>query len=185
MPSHQHLVPLCLPVLQRVNIGIALITNPRVLFLDEVISWKLAIPPLPYVDTLPACSALSFVRGRATCELDTCPACCLQPTSGLDSYTANEVMTVVKTLVKDGVTICATIVGIRAWLCTHLPDHLLAVALPLFVRLQWLAGLLPVVGVRCSEQCAATTADACCSLLCCLACSTLPPPTASISSIAC
>ncbi|MEW5308615.1 MAG: hypothetical protein WDW38_000559 [Sanguina aurantia] len=51
---------------KRVNIGIALITNPRVLFLDE-------------------------------------------PTSGLDSYTSNEVMSVVKSLVKDGTTICATI----------------------------------------------------------------------------
>jgi ABC-type multidrug transport system ATPase subunit len=36
-------------------------------------------------------------------------ACCLQPTSGLDSFTSNEVMTVVKGLVKDGVTIVATI----------------------------------------------------------------------------
>ncbi|EIE26352.1 hypothetical protein COCSUDRAFT_39467 [Coccomyxa subellipsoidea C-169] len=32
-----------------------------------------------------------------------------EPTSGLDSYTANEVMTVVKGLVKNGITICATI----------------------------------------------------------------------------
>lgn len=32
-----------------------------------------------------------------------------QPTSGLDSYTSNEVMTVVKHLVGDGTTICATI----------------------------------------------------------------------------
>ncbi|PNH08561.1 ABC transporter G family member 22 [Tetrabaena socialis] len=32
-----------------------------------------------------------------------------EPTSGLDSFTSNEVMRVVKTLVDDGVTICATI----------------------------------------------------------------------------
>ena len=32
-----------------------------------------------------------------------------EPTSGLDSYTSNETMTVVKSLVKEGVTICATI----------------------------------------------------------------------------
>lgn len=32
-----------------------------------------------------------------------------EPTSGLDSYTSNETMTVVKSLVNDGVTICATI----------------------------------------------------------------------------
>jgi ABC-type multidrug transport system ATPase subunit len=35
----------------------------------------------------------------------------LPSTSGLDSYTSNEVMTVVKNLVKDGTTICATIVS--------------------------------------------------------------------------
>ncbi|KAK9867424.1 hypothetical protein WJX84_007320 [Apatococcus fuscideae] len=51
---------------KRTNVGIALITSPRVLFLDE-------------------------------------------PTSGLDSFTANEVMAVVKLLVKDGISICATI----------------------------------------------------------------------------
>eukprot|EP00210_Caulerpa_lentillifera_P006026 g5759.t1 len=51
---------------KRVNIGIALITNPRVLFLDE-------------------------------------------PTTGLDSNTANDIMTVVKHLVSDGTTICSTI----------------------------------------------------------------------------
>ena len=32
-----------------------------------------------------------------------------EPTSGLDSYTSNETMTVVKSLVQEGVTICATI----------------------------------------------------------------------------
>lgn len=52
---------------KRVNIGLALVTDPRVLFLDE-------------------------------------------PTTGLDSDTANEVMTVVKGLaVRGGITICATI----------------------------------------------------------------------------
>jgi ATP-binding cassette subfamily G (WHITE) protein 2 len=35
--------------------------------------------------------------------------CAAEPTSGLDSYTANEVMAVVKKLVAGGVTICATI----------------------------------------------------------------------------
>lgn len=33
----------------------------------------------------------------------------VQPTSGLDSYTSNEVMTVVRSLIKDGTTIIATI----------------------------------------------------------------------------
>eukprot|EP01025_Chloroclados_australasicus_P023816 TRINITY_DN2402_c0_g1_i2.p1 TRINITY_DN2402_c0_g1~~TRINITY_DN2402_c0_g1_i2.p1 ORF type:complete len:652 (-),score=93.43 TRINITY_DN2402_c0_g1_i2:504-2429(-) len=51
---------------KRTNIGIALVTNPRVLFLDE-------------------------------------------PTTGLDSYTSNDVMNVVKGILQDGVTICATI----------------------------------------------------------------------------
>lgn len=51
---------------KRVNIAIALITNPRVLFLDE-------------------------------------------PTTGLDSFTANEVMVVVQRLAKAGVTVVATI----------------------------------------------------------------------------
>eukprot|EP00798_Chlamydomonas_sp_ICE-L_P008106 gene8106-1352_t len=51
---------------KRTNIGLSLITNPRVLFLDE-------------------------------------------PTTGLDSYTANQVMRVVRTLLDDGTTICATI----------------------------------------------------------------------------
>lgn len=51
---------------KRVNIGIALICNPRVLFLDE-------------------------------------------PTTGLDSFTANEVMSVVKNLASGGITVCATI----------------------------------------------------------------------------
>jgi ABC-type ATPase involved in cell division len=41
-------------------------------------------------------------------------SCPTQPTSGLDSYTSNEVMTVVKHLVEDGTTICATIVGENA-----------------------------------------------------------------------
>eukprot|EP00210_Caulerpa_lentillifera_P006025 g5758.t1 len=51
---------------KRVNIGIALITQPRVLYMDE-------------------------------------------PISGLDSYTSNEIMQVVKNLVNDGLTLCATL----------------------------------------------------------------------------
>eukprot|EP01024_Parvocaulis_polyphysoides_P058991 TRINITY_DN6370_c0_g1_i6.p1 TRINITY_DN6370_c0_g1~~TRINITY_DN6370_c0_g1_i6.p1 ORF type:complete len:630 (+),score=106.23 TRINITY_DN6370_c0_g1_i6:31-1920(+) len=51
---------------KRTNIGIALVTNPKVLFLDE-------------------------------------------PTTGLDSYTSNDVMNVVKSIISDGTTICATI----------------------------------------------------------------------------
>jgi ATP-binding cassette, subfamily G (WHITE), member 2 len=50
--------------------------------------------------------------------------CCLQPTSGLDSYTANEVMTVVKSLVSDGITICATIHSPSPY-CFSLFDRLL------------------------------------------------------------
>jgi len=51
---------------KRTNIAIALVTTPKVLFLDE-------------------------------------------PTTGLDSYTSNEVMTVVQCLSRTGVTVCATI----------------------------------------------------------------------------
>jgi ATP-binding cassette subfamily G (WHITE) protein 2 len=51
---------------KRVNIGIALISNPRVLFLDE-------------------------------------------PTTGLDSFTSNEVVSVIKDLAMSGITVCATI----------------------------------------------------------------------------
>eukprot|EP00890_Picochlorum_soloecismus_P003061 jgi/Picsp_1/3756/NSC_06591-R1_abc family transporter: multidrug len=51
---------------KRVNIGIALISNPRVLFLDE-------------------------------------------PTTGLDSFTSNEVISFVKSLAQRGITVCATI----------------------------------------------------------------------------
>ena len=51
---------------KRVNIGIALIGNPRVLFLDE-------------------------------------------PTTGLDSFTSNEVISVIKSLSSSGITVCATI----------------------------------------------------------------------------
>lgn len=51
---------------KRVNIGIALVSNPRVLFLDE-------------------------------------------PTTGLDSFTSNEVISVIKSLASSGITVCATI----------------------------------------------------------------------------
>eukprot|EP00210_Caulerpa_lentillifera_P002781 g2657.t1 len=51
---------------KRVNIGVALITNPLFLFMDE-------------------------------------------PISGLDSYTANEVMEVVKSLIDDGISLCAAL----------------------------------------------------------------------------
>jgi ABC-type ATPase involved in cell division len=40
-------------------------------------------------------------------------------TSGLDSYTSNEVMTVVKALVRDGTTICATIVSRNSTSCAE------------------------------------------------------------------
>jgi len=66
---------------KRTNIGIALITNPRVLFLDE-------------------------------------------PTTGLDSYTSNEVMTAVKALADSGVTVCATIHSPTAY-CFSLFDRML------------------------------------------------------------
>ena len=51
---------------KRVNVGIALVSNPRVLFLDE-------------------------------------------PTTGLDSFTSNEVISVLKSLATSGITVCATI----------------------------------------------------------------------------
>ena len=47
-----------------------------------------------------------------------------EPTSGLDSYTSNEVMTVVKSLTKDGTTICATIHSPTAY-CFALFDRLI------------------------------------------------------------
>ncbi|KAG1653791.1 hypothetical protein FOA52_007815 [Chlamydomonas sp. UWO 241] len=64
---------------KRVNIGIALITNCRVLFLDE-------------------------------------------PTTGLDSFTANEVMSVCKSLTESGVTVVATIHSPTAF-CFNLFDR--------------------------------------------------------------
>ena len=51
---------------KRVNVGIALVSNPRVLFLDK-------------------------------------------PTTGLDSFTSNEVISVMKNLASNGITVCATI----------------------------------------------------------------------------
>lgn len=66
---------------KRVNIGIALISSPGVLFLDE-------------------------------------------PTTGLDSFTANEVMTVVKNLASGGVTVCATVHSPTSY-CFSLFDRLL------------------------------------------------------------
>ena len=66
---------------KRVNIGIALISNPSVLFLDE-------------------------------------------PTTGLDSYTSNEIMTAVKNLASGGITVCATIHSPTPY-CFNLFDRLL------------------------------------------------------------
>ncbi|EFJ46771.1 hypothetical protein VOLCADRAFT_48531, partial [Volvox carteri f. nagariensis] len=66
---------------KRTNIAIALITNPRVLFLDE-------------------------------------------PTTGLDSYTANEVMLAVQSLARGGVTVVATVHSPTAF-CFSLFDRLL------------------------------------------------------------
>lgn len=67
--------------LKRANIGISLISNPRVLFLDE-------------------------------------------PTTGLDSYTASEVMTTIKNLASDGITCCATIHSPTPY-CFNLFDRLM------------------------------------------------------------
>ncbi|CAD7705429.1 unnamed protein product [Ostreobium quekettii] len=83
---------------KRVNIGIALVTNPKVLFLDE-------------------------------------------PTTGLDSYTANEVLMLVKALTSDGITICATV---------HSPSPC---AFALFDRLVMLVrGQLVYFGDRCAAH---------------------------------
>lgn len=83
------------------------------------------------------------------------------PPSGLDSYTSNEVMTVVKALVADGTTICATIVG-GLWVAL-----MSAAATPLCPALHE------------SAPCAAALTRPMLALR-----STPPPPTASRSSIA-
>lgn len=66
---------------KRVNVAIALITNPRVLFLDE-------------------------------------------PTTGLDSFTSNEVLSVIKGIAEEGVTVCATIHSPSSY-CFNLFDRVL------------------------------------------------------------
>ena len=55
----------------------------------------------------PGCSALTHCFAAKPAL--TAPHRCAEPTSGLDSYTANETMAVVKNLVTGGVTVCATI----------------------------------------------------------------------------
>lgn len=89
------------------NIGIALITNPRVLFLVRL-RWR-------WLSSMYAAALICGMRcarfafgSMPMCtrvSVDAVAAAQDEPTSGLDSFTANEVMTVVKGLVKDGACI--------------------------------------------------------------------------------
>lgn len=95
---------------KRVNIGIALVSNPRVMFL--VRWWDTRRLGSQEIER-------RISRINAVSSQD-------EPTSGLDSFTANEVMTYVKELVSEGVTICATSALMGSWfyleLCDRAPD---------------------------------------------------------------
>ena len=137
---------------KRVNIGIALISNPSVLFLDEPVSdfylfWKHAcsaarapVAPLKRARTRRSrCPMLRPHRSFARLPYLLLPHgipphslassnCLFAPrplqTSGLDSYTANEVMSVVKSLTNHGITVCATIHSPTPY-CFNLFDRVL------------------------------------------------------------
>jgi hypothetical protein len=76
------------------------------------VSFSRVIPCAAMVSNL-----LCKVFHQRQCCVCACPCCCRvlccapapAATSGLDSYTSNEVMTVVKGLTKDGTTVAATI----------------------------------------------------------------------------
>ena len=113
---------------KRVNIGIALVTNPRVLFLGAPAGAPAPAGPAVAVpvplrpgrtfqvsDLMRAGQPLLYLQPSLPAD---------EPTSGLDSYTANEVMTVVKSLAGHGITVCATIHSPTPY-CFNLFDSLL------------------------------------------------------------
>ncbi len=80
---------------KRTNIGIALITNPCVLFMDE---------PTAGLDSYTSNEVSPLM---SSCCL-SCPACHVAWTCSSSSGSV-QVMTVVKKLVQSGMTLCATI----------------------------------------------------------------------------
>ncbi|GAB4820601.1 hypothetical protein N2152v2_007647 [Parachlorella kessleri] len=88
---------------KRTNIGIALVTSPRVLFLDE------PTRQVPDEPTPPVVQVMVHQRFSQSPEYQTKEPQFLVGCSGLDSFNAHSVITVVKDLVLDGITICSTI----------------------------------------------------------------------------
>jgi hypothetical protein len=123
---------------KRLNIGLALITDPRVLYLDEVgvtrgrvlraccCQQRVATSAAPERCTH-ACTVVWLTTPTMRTRGVSCTHAilsCMQPTSGLDSFTAYEVMAVVAALAREGTTVASTIHGPSA-ACFDLFDQLL------------------------------------------------------------
>ena len=116
------------------NIGIALVTNPRVLFLDEPTSGLDSytsneagfMPPLQHSRGFGGFHA-TFAAQQRLCTVAPGASVWRWQRLGTDwvlSWPARQVMTVVKTLTKTGITICATIHNPTPY-CFNLFDRLM------------------------------------------------------------